>query len=71
MKEGYKNMKEVTKEEFYNTLGQLDVVIKAIGYFPHSLEFRQRDGLLMGKIVKTFTDGIKYPVISRYYIRNE
>lgn len=51
-------MKEVTKEEFYNTLGQLDVVIKAIGYFPHSSEFRLRDGLLMGKIVKTFTDGI-------------
>lgn len=63
-------MKEVTKEQFYDTIGQLDVIVKAIGNFPYTSEFRQRNGQLMGKIVKTFTDGIKYPVISRYYIRN-
>lgn len=64
-------MEEVTKEQFYNTIGQLDVVLRVIGHFPYTTEFRLRNGFLMGKIVDNYTDGIshKYPIVSRCYIK--
>lgn len=68
-----KHMEEVTKEQFYNTVGQLDIVLKVIGDFPYTTEFRLRYGALMGKVVDDYKDGIKnqYPIISRYYVNNK
>lgn len=65
-------MQEVTQEEFYNTIGQLDVILKVIGDYPYTTEFWLRHGTLMGKVVDDYKDKIKHqrPIVSRYYVNN-
>lgn len=44
-------MIEVTKEQFYASLKNLDVVVTVTGSFPYTLYFKKRCGTIFGKIV--------------------
>lgn len=71
----YTTMKEVTKDEFFGIIneGKLDVLVrpetKEPGHwYPHTTEFKFRDGTVFGKVVEDFHDGEHYPVVEKYYI---
>lgn len=52
-------MKEVTKKEFYETIGQVNVESRILGEYPHRIEVKDKNTRnLIGKIT---TDG-------RYFI---
>lgn len=60
----YTTMKEVTKDEFFGIIneGKLDVLVrpetKEPGHwYPHTTEFKFRDGTVFGKVVEDFHDG--------------
>lgn len=64
----YTTMKEVTKDEFFGIIneGKLDVLVrpetKEPGHwYPHTTEFKFRDGTVFGKIVEDFHDGSTIP----------
>jgi hypothetical protein len=44
-------MKEVTQKEFYEAIGNRDVVLSTLGNFPFTTEFKLRRGGLVGKSV--------------------
>jgi hypothetical protein len=64
--------KEVKKDEFYNTIGPLDVVLSITTDFPYTTEFKLRSGTVKGKCVNSWTDGVyqKRPIIEKYYLTN-
>lgn len=71
----YTTMKEVTKDEFFGIIneGKLDVLVrpetKEPGHwYPHTTEFKFRDGTVFGKVVEDFHDGEHYPGVEKYYI---
>lgn len=37
-------------------------------WYPHTTEFKFRDGTVFGKTVEDFHDGEHYPVVEKYYI---
>lgn len=37
-------------------------------WYPHTTEFKFRDGTVFGKVVEDFHDGEHYPVVEKYYI---
>lgn len=60
----YTTMKEITKDEFYKIINdnRLDVVVypktNEPGYwYPHTTEFKFRNGTLFGKVVEEYHDG--------------
>jgi len=59
-------MKKVTKDEFYNTVGQLDVAVSVVGNYPYSCLFKTRSGEIKGKIVDVMQEGRGLPV-SEYF----
>ena len=63
-------MIEVTKEQFYDAIGELNVALQATGKYPYITEFRLKDGTLLGKVINDYTGGIlnNYPIVSRYMI---
>ena len=66
-------MKEVTKEEFYEKIEPLDVLVSIENEHirPYNNLFKLRgNGKLVGKIVNSFTDNefMKYPIISKYFL---
>lgn len=64
-------MKEVTREEFYNSVGNKDSVLSIVGSYPYTTEFRIRyKSALIGKIVDQYTDPLmkSYPIISKYFL---
>ena len=66
-------MKEVTKEEFDNKIGQLDVEVCSIGNFPYTTNFTlKRNRELIGKTVDNFTDETtrSRPIITKYFLIN-
>lgn len=62
----YTTMKEITKDEFYKIINdnRLDVVV-----YPHTTEFKFRNGTLFGKVVEEYHDGKRYPVVTKYYVQ--
>ncbi len=44
-------MTKVSKEMFFRTVGQLDVVLSSIGNFPYTTIFKLRNGVEKGRIV--------------------
>jgi hypothetical protein len=64
-------MKEVNKDEFYNTIGPLDVCVSVENEYkyPYTSLFKLRNGTLKGKVMDNYgPEGQKYPLISKYYI---
>lgn len=47
-------MKNVTKEEFYASVMDLDVIITIEGNFPYTACYKFRDGIVKGKHLETF-----------------
>ena len=71
----YTTMKEVTKDEFYKIINdnRLDVVVypktnEPGHWYPHTTEFKFRNGTLFGKVVEEYHDGEHHPVVEKYYI---
>ena len=66
----YTTMKEITKDEFYKIIkdNQLDVVNEPGHWYPHTTEFKFRNGTLFGKVVEEYHDGKRYPVVGKYYV---
>lgn len=63
-----KQMIEVNKERFWNTLHHQNVFTRITGEYPYVTEFRRSDRLLVGKI----ESGIPYRKIdARYYLMSE
>jgi hypothetical protein len=45
-------MKEVTRDEFYATVGNVDAVVNSVGDYPYTSEYRMRiSNKLIGKAV--------------------
>jgi len=67
-------MTEVTKKKFYDTVGILNVRVSVenVHTYPYTSLFKMGNGKLMGKVVGSYTNGIKnqYPIISKYYLSN-
>lgn len=65
-------MKQVTYREFYDAIGQQDAVtsIENEYSYPYTSLFKLRNGELLGKVVDSYTDGIKnkYPMVRKYYL---
>jgi len=63
-------MKEVSKDMFYNTLAQLDVVLSITTGFPYTTDFSLRNHTLKGKVIESWTNNIKNrrPIITKYYV---
>ena len=60
--------REVSKDEFYNIIGPLDVTLSALGNYPYTTEFKLRHGRLIGKAVDSYKGEYFWPVVTRYYI---
>lgn len=67
-----KELKEVSKEEFYKTLGPMDVVLHTIDPYPYTTEYRLRNRpLLVGKSVDYCENPLyEYPVLTKYFLLN-
>jgi hypothetical protein len=65
------NFEEVTKEEFYATVGQLNVSIKVIGEYPYSdLWIEKSIDKVVGVTVEQLLEG-KWPPVEYYFkLRN-
>ena len=64
-------MKEVTKENFYKTVGPLDVVLSVKGKYPYTTLFQFRSGAEVGRIVGSFEHGKRYPVLENYFLQDQ
>lgn len=58
-------MKKVTREEFYEVIGNENVIVKPIGDYPYKINFSLKNGRVIGYIQDT-----ENPDISDYYIAN-
>lgn len=45
------NLTKVSKEEFYNKIMPLDAIMKVVGKYPYTVEWRLRSGRFLGKSV--------------------
>lgn len=41
-------MKPVSKKEFYDVIGDMDVCVSAVGNYPYRSDFKTRSGVLVG-----------------------
>jgi hypothetical protein len=58
------NLINVSKEEFYRSVMPLDAVMKVVGRYPYTVEWRLRSGRLLGKSV-----GVNNrPTETKYYL---
>ena len=55
----------VSRAEFYKVINDLDVAVSSTGYPHHSSLFKDRKGVLMGKI----TQHGAYPYVYTYYLK--
>lgn len=46
-------VKEVSEKEFFKTIGKLDVHPTAVGKWPYTSLFKNRSGVIVGRIVAT------------------
>lgn len=61
--------REVGEKEFYDFVGPQDLTVHVIGEFPYTTEFRLRHSAkVAAKVVESYSDGIHYPIITRFYI---
>jgi hypothetical protein len=65
-------MTEVSKDQFYSTIGPLDVCLTITNPndFPYTIDFKLRYGKLIGRVISEYTDGVKYnyPIITKYFL---
>ena len=62
-------MREVTEQEFFKTIGQLNCHPRPVGTWPYTSEFRTPNGVEVGRIVNTVEEGEVRPT-SRYFVAN-
>jgi len=62
------NLTEVTKDDFFNIIGTLDVMLRTEGDYPYTTVFSLKHGEMIEKIVRKYGEKRKYPIISNYYI---
>jgi len=62
-------MKEVTKDDFYQVIGPLNVMVSTIGDYPYTSEFRLKDSnILIGRVIPR-KESSTYPYfINHYYL---
>lgn len=65
-------MKQVSKTEFYDTVGNTNSSVSVDPFipYPYTTNFKLKSThKLIGKVVKDYTAGVKnrYPIISTYY----
>lgn len=63
-------MNQVTKEEFYTSINPTDSLVSIVSdSYPYTYEFRLRNNRkLTGKIVDSYSENGKYPIISSYFL---
>lgn len=62
-------MKQVTKNTFYDTIGNLDAISTVLGNFPYTTEFKLRNnGRVIGKVVDRISEQSDEYEVSDYYI---
>lgn len=62
-------MRKVTNDEFYNKIGERDVVLNVVGNYPYKTEFKLRhDGKLLGVIQDHDIAGL---VASEYFLKDD
>lgn len=62
-------MKEVTVDQFYAAIRDLDVISSVVGDFPYTTEFKTRSGGVMkGKVIDRYGEGDEDHVVSAFYI---
>lgn len=50
-------MQQVSKEVFWNLIKNRDIVLKTVGEYPYTTEYKSRSGTLVGKSVDSFVNG--------------
>lgn len=64
------NYKEVTKNEFYGSVGQLDVTVNVRGNFPYTTLFCLRNREIKGKVIEKYAgENNTYPLQKKFYIK--
>ena len=53
--------KEVTREEFYATVGQLNVAVGSIGRPPYTSLFKLRNGNVKGIVISKYKNELEFP----------
>ena len=63
--------KEVTREEFFATVGRLDVhpQIQPPATYPYWELWKTRTGTAVGKTVDSAPEGKRWPITTKYYLR--
>lgn len=61
-------MREVSKDEFFATVGQMNVHPRIVGDYPYTSRFCSPDGIEYGRIVNALPEGRMWPVLSRYFV---
>ena len=62
-------MREVSKDEFFNTVGQLDVHPRPVGRYPYTSEWEMRHTReLKGRTVNSLPPGKGWPVTTTYFV---
>lgn len=62
-------MVEVSKDEFYEHIGDKDAVLTLVTDYPYTAHWKMRkSGKLIAKAVDSYPEGKVYPLISKYYI---
>jgi len=62
-------LKETTKDEFFKQIGPLDVTLDIISDYPYTTVFKMRKTKKeMGRIVDSYSEGKKYPIVEKYFI---
>lgn len=63
-------MKQVTRKEFYDEIGNMEgVTLSLVGGYPYYVKWLTRDRKIVGEIKSNYPDGIKnkYPIINTYF----
>lgn len=65
-------MRKVARKIFHDTVGNMEVAHEVTGNYPYQVEYRTKNGRIVGKVVNNYTDGIKnrYPIVKEYYIND-
>lgn len=62
-------MKEVSREDFYEFIGNKNVAYSVEGDYPYTGYWKDRGGTIVAKSVESYPEIGVYPLMIKYYIQ--